>query len=74
MLTTLINALIKPNYLTLDDLGYVSVQPDFFKESYLKDIGMIENKDNAKSSYLIFKKESEKEFKVCSSIKKKLYT
>ena len=57
MLTTLINALIKPNYLTLDDLGYVSVQPDFFKESYLKDIGMIENKDNAKSSYLIFKKE-----------------
>lgn len=65
MLTTLINALIKPNYLTLDDLGYVSVQPDFFKESYLKDIGMIENKDNAKSSYLIFKKESEKEFKDC---------
>lgn len=65
MLTTLINALIKPNYLTLDDLGYVSVQPDFFKESYLKDIGMIENKDNAKSSYLIFKKETEKEFKDC---------
>jgi hypothetical protein len=49
----------------LDDVGYVSVPPEFFKESYLKDIGMIENKVNAKCSYLIFKKENEKEFKDC---------
>lgn len=30
MLNTFVNALIKPNYLTLDDVGYVQVQPDFF--------------------------------------------
>lgn len=65
MLTTFVNALIKPNYLTLDDVGYVQVQPDFFKESYLQDIGIVKSEVNPRSSYLIFTKENEKEFNDC---------
>lgn len=62
MLATLINALINPNYLTLENIGYSSVPPEFFKDSYLKDIGIIKSEVNSQSSYLIFKKEIEKEF------------
>lgn len=65
MLTAFVNALIKPNYLTLDDVGYVQVQPDFFKESYLQDIGIVKSEVNPRSSYLIFIKENEKEFNDC---------
>lgn len=65
MLTSFVNALIRPNYLTLDDVGYVQVQPDFFKESYLQDIGIVKSEVNPRSSYLIFTKENEKEFNDC---------
>ena len=69
MLTTLINALIKPNYLTLEDVGYVSVVPEFFDDIYLYCIGMSKSK-NSDFSYKIFKKEIEKEFKDCLFINK----
>lgn len=36
ILTSFVKSLIKPNYLTLNNIGYAQVQPDFLKNHSCK--------------------------------------